>query len=166
MKLNLYVPILDLLAFFLITPEILGPERIGGINTFLTHPIIVAPYYTLKIMIAGNLGFSVSDEDIDKAAGIGMASSLVIVVYFLITNILVLIVLHGREINTLYRLIIALTISVLTPVSVYIVVRALGFLRKTFLRRSVIVILAILLFVSARVIEIDTRWTLHLFGQE
>src|ERR1700733_9548374 len=54
MNLEVLVPIADLLAFFMITPEILGPERLEGIVKWLDRV-----YLVIYNIVGGMLGFNV-----------------------------------------------------------------------------------------------------------
>jgi hypothetical protein len=157
-----FVPVLDIIAFFLITPEILGENRISALNKLLEHPIVVSPFYAAKTKAADLLGFEVSEEDKERASSRG---GVFIYAMVSMTIFAVCWFYFFRNAAATEKL-LSLPIAFFFPVLIYLAFRMVGgFFHFTF-RRGVIVSIAIMLFVSGRVIEIDTRWDLHWINKE
>ena len=166
-----FVPVLDLIAFFLITPEILGKERIRTFNKFLASRLVLSPLYAAKARVCLALGFEISDEDENNINIFGM------IIYSIISVTLwglISAYLHvslaafdhiGKDIfqDNIFPILRMFAILLLLPVVIYMALKIFGGFFGFMCRRSVVVILAIFLFVSARVIEIDARWNFHWF---
>jgi hypothetical protein len=123
-------------------------------------------------MLAKVFGFDFSDEDFDKINLLGgvIAYAILIISVFSVQHFFLGDISNnkvfghtGSWLDNLVGPLIVAILPVFIIVAIYMALRAVGFLRATLLRRNVIVIFAVFLFISARLIEIDTRWDLHYF---
>jgi hypothetical protein len=155
MNLGVLVPILDLVAFFLITPEIFGPERI---EAFLHWLDALQELYLrhLKRVLFPTPKANVVPERTPRMMSL-VTGAIATILCTALVGLFLAKHEHLKLLDAFLAAGLAAAVNFGWPFILRLVLRTLLFMFRSVLRRGVIVFIAIVLFVCARGIDIYLR---------